>query len=86
MIAEKTFPSKATECVITLLISINGDSSKTLRVRNMKDLEDALTQIATDVKMKDSLRSAEVIWTPEDHMDVLSEREVFTDYPTLIRM
>jgi uncharacterized membrane protein len=77
------FNPQATAVVVTLLISIDGDSTKLPRINSIGDLEKALTRIATDVKVDDCLRSAEVLWTPEDPNDVLTERDVTADYPKL---
>lgn len=77
------FNPQATAAVVTLLISIDGDSTKLPRINSIGDLEKALTRIATDVKVDDCLRSAEVLWTPEDPNDVLTERDVTADYPKL---
>lgn len=77
------FHPQATAAVVTLLISIDGDSTKLPRINSIGDLEQALTRIATDVKVDDCLRSAEVLWTPEDPNDVLTERDVTADYPKL---
>lgn len=78
-----TFSPQATSAVITLLISIDGDQTKLPQINNISDVERALTRLATDVKVDDCLRSAEVLWTPEDKNDVLSERDIIVDYPSL---
>lgn len=77
------YSPKATAAVITLLVAIDGDSTKLPVINTQADLEQALIKIATDVKVGDCLRSAEVLWTPEDSDDILSEREVIVDYPEL---
>jgi Predicted membrane protein len=74
---------RATNAVVTLIISIDGDSTKLPQINNVSDLEKALTRIATDVKVDDCLRSAEVLWTPDDKRDVLSDRDIYVDYPKL---
>jgi uncharacterized membrane protein len=80
------FSPQATAVVVTLIISIDGDSTKLSKINGMSDLENTLTRIATDVKVDDCLRSAEVLWTPEDPNDVLTERDVVADYPKLRRI
>lgn len=80
------FNPQATAVVVTLIVSIDGDSTKLSKINGMSDLENALTRIATDVKVDDCLRSAEVLWTPEDPKDVLTERDVVADYPKLRRI
>jgi uncharacterized membrane protein len=75
--------SKATMAVVTIIIAIDGDSTKVPAINSISDIETTLTQIASDVKIDGSLRSAEVLWTPEQRDDTLSERDVFVDYPKL---
>mmetsp|Transcript_4100 Transcript_4100/g.6240 ORF Transcript_4100/g.6240 Transcript_4100/m.6240 type:complete len:461 (+) Transcript_4100:388-1770(+) len=78
-----SFHPQATVAVITLLIAIDGDSTKLPIINNVNDLEKALMIIATDVKVDDCLRSAEVLWTPEGSEDVVTEKDVIVDYPKL---
>jgi uncharacterized membrane protein len=75
--------SRATLAVITLIVAIDGDSTKLPKINSFSDVEKALTVLATDVKTDDCLRSAEILWTPEDSNDVLTEYDVAADYPTL---
>lgn len=75
--------NQATSAVVTLVIAIDGDQTKLPQINSMRDLETALTKIAIDVKVDDCLRSAEVLWTPDDDSDVLSQRDVIVDYPKL---
>ncbi len=77
------FSPQATSAVVTIVISIDGDSTKLQQINNIGNLEEALTRIATDVKVDNCLRSAEVLWTPDDNRDFLSERDVIVDYPKL---
>jgi uncharacterized membrane protein len=77
------YSPQATSAVVTLVIAIDGDSTKLPQINNMNDLEKALTKIATDVKVDDCLRSAEILWTPDDKNDVLSKEDVNADYPKL---
>lgn len=74
---------QATSAVVTILIAIEGDKTKFPTINNISDLQKALTTMATDVKVDDCLRSAEVLWTPDDNVDVLTERDVIVDYPKL---
>jgi uncharacterized membrane protein len=75
--------SKATMAVITIMLAIDGDSTKVRTIQSIKDVEDALRQIASDVKVDDCLQGAEILWTPEDSRETLSMREVVADYPEL---
>jgi len=74
---------KATMAVVTLLLSIDGDSTQVPKIRSASDVASALSRIASDVKVGECLRSAEILWTPEERSDVLSTRDILADYPDL---
>jgi uncharacterized membrane protein len=74
---------KATMAVVTLVLAIDGDSTKVPRINSISDVEDALRRIASDAKVDDCLQSAEILWTPEDRSETLSLRDVVADYPEL---
>jgi len=74
---------KATMAVVTLLVAVEGDSTKLPVIRSQKDMEEALAKIASDVKVDDCLQSAEILWTPEDRSEVLTMKEIVSDYPEL---
>ena len=74
---------KATMAVVTIILAIDGDSTKLSRINNISDVEDALRRVATDAKVEDCLQSAEILWTPEDRSESLSMRDVVADYPEL---
>ena len=74
---------KATMAVVTLVLSIQGDSTKVPKIRSIADVEEALRKIASDVKVDDCLLGAEILWTPQDRSEVLSRMEVVADYPEL---
>lgn len=69
--------------VVTLVLSIDGDSTKVPPVRSLSDVEEALRKISSDAKMDDCLQSVEVLWTPEERTETLSLKDVIADYPTL---
>jgi uncharacterized membrane protein len=80
---------KATLAVVTLVVSIQGDSTANQipnRIRSLADVEQALRQIAADVRVDDCLLGAEILWTPEDRDEVLSRRDVIADYPELVNV
>jgi len=81
--SSSSFSPKATSAVVTIILSIDGDSTKLPTINSVADLERALTQIASDVKVDNCLRSAEVLWTPQSSGDTLSERDIIADYPNL---
>lgn len=74
---------QATMAVITLVLAIDGDSTKLNKINSMSDVEQALRQIAADSKVSDCLQEAEILWTPEDRVETLSVRDVISDYPEL---
>ena len=74
---------QATSAVVTLIVTMDGDETTFPKINGIRDLEQALTRLATDVKVDNCLRSAEVLWTPDNGNDILSEREVIVDYPKL---
>ena len=75
---------KATMAVVTLLIEIDGDATKLPNVSSINSVEEALRKIASDSRVGECLQSAEILWTPEDRSEMLTEREVVADYPELI--
>lgn len=79
----ETSNGKATMAVITLILAIDGDSTKLNRINTASDVEQALQRIAADAKVGDCLQSVEILWTPEDRSETLSIREVVVDYPEL---
>lgn len=77
------FNDKATMAVVTLVLAVDGDSTKVPQIRSMSDVENALRKIASDVRVSDCLQGAEILWTPEDRTETLSFRDVVADYPEL---
>ena len=77
------FDDKATMAVVTLVLAIDGDSTKVPAIRSMRDVEESLRKIASDVKVSDCLQGAEILWTPEDRSETLTLRDVIADYPEL---
>jgi uncharacterized membrane protein len=69
--------------VVTLVMAIDGDSTKLSSIRSMADVEEALRKIAADAKVDDALQSCEILWTPEDRSETLTLRDVVADYPEL---
>jgi uncharacterized membrane protein len=74
---------KATMAVVTLILAIDGDSTKIPPINSVEDLEQALRKIAADAKVDDCLQSAEILWTPTERWESLSPRDVVADYPEL---
>ena len=81
--ASGEYNPKATMAVITLLVAVEGDSTKLPVIRSQSDVEEALAKIAADVKVDDCLQSAEILWTPEERIETLSMKDIVGDYPEL---
>jgi uncharacterized membrane protein len=77
------FDPKATMAVVTLLVAVEGDSTKLPIIRSQSDVEEALAKIAADVKVDGCLQSAEILWTPEERSETLSMKDIVGDYPEL---
>ena len=77
------YDPKATMAVITLLVAVEGDSTKLPVIRSQSDVEEALAKIAADVKVDGCLQSAEILWTPEERSETLSMKDIVGDYPEL---
>lgn len=75
--------SQATVAVVTLLLAIDGDCTNVPSVRSAEDVDCALSRVASNVKADNCLRSAEILWTPEDRSETLSQRDILADYPDL---
>mmetsp|Transcript_21278 Transcript_21278/g.24618 ORF Transcript_21278/g.24618 Transcript_21278/m.24618 type:complete len:489 (-) Transcript_21278:1921-3387(-) len=82
-IAGDIYSPQATAAVVTIILTIDGDSTKLPIINSLSDLESALVKIASDVKVDNCLRTAEVLWTPEGGNDILTETDVIVDYPEL---
>lgn len=77
------YSSKATMAVVTIIVAIEGDSTKLPTIMSQNDVENALSRIASDAKVDDCLQTAEILWTPEERSETLTMREVISDYPSL---
>lgn len=75
--------NRVTMAVVTLLLSIDGDSTQLPKIRSMQDVEEALRIIAADSKVDDCLQSVEILWTPGERSETLTEKDVLADYPQL---
>lgn len=77
---------KATIAVVTIVMMIDGDStSKQLspNINSIRNVEDALSCIAADVKTDNCLRGSEILWCPEQRDETLTMKDVLADYPSL---
>eukprot|EP00565_Helicotheca_tamesis_P006163 CAMPEP_0185741216 /NCGR_PEP_ID=MMETSP1171-20130828/38840_1 /TAXON_ID=374046 /ORGANISM="Helicotheca tamensis, Strain CCMP826" /LENGTH=535 /DNA_ID=CAMNT_0028413171 /DNA_START=72 /DNA_END=1679 /DNA_ORIENTATION=+ len=84
LIEDGALQTQATMAVVTILLTIEGDSTKVpTKLNSISDVEEGLRLIASDVKVGSCLRGAEILWTPEERTETLSRRDVFADYPEL---
>ncbi|MED6151651.1 hypothetical protein PIB30_084502 [Stylosanthes scabra] len=66
--------------VITILVAAEGEH-KLPTINGGKDLKEALQKLGSIPSSK--LLAVEVLWTPQNENDTLSERELLEDYPLL---
>lgn len=66
--------------VVTILVAAEGEY-KLPQVNGNSDLKAALRKLGSIPA--DSIQAVEVLWTPQDENDTLSERELLRDYPLL---
>eukprot|EP00249_Psilotum_nudum_P004776 c18274_g1_i1 orf=767-2011(+) len=66
--------------VVTLLVAAEGEYKLPI-INSNADLREALRKLGS--VPKDQTLAVEVLWTPQDANDTLSERELIRDYPLL---
>lgn len=66
--------------VVTVLVAAEGEF-KLPTINSNADLKEALRKLGSIPK--DQTLAVEVLWTPQDQNDTLSERELLRDYPLL---
>lgn len=66
--------------VVTILVAAEGEL-KLPTINGNADLKAALKKLGSIPA--DSIQAVEVLWTPQDENDTLSERELLRDYPLL---
>ncbi|GAQ86548.1 hypothetical protein KFL_002960030 [Klebsormidium nitens] len=66
--------------VVTVIVAAEGNL-KLPSVRSAEDLRQALTTLGS--VPVDQLQAVEILWTPQDANDTLSETELLHDYPSL---
>ncbi|KAF6001244.1 hypothetical protein F1559_001730 [Cyanidiococcus yangmingshanensis] len=71
--------------VVTLIVAASGRiPSLPKQIRNSGDVEATLRALSSIPR--ESLQGVEVIWSPQSLEDVLTEREMLTDHPELVRI
>jgi len=81
--------SKPTQVVVSLVVAIRGSSSSYVRnVQSIGDAKKCLQGLAADALTDEgeNIMAVEVLWTPSEPGNVISEREIIEDYPELIRL
>jgi uncharacterized membrane protein len=76
-------PYRVTAAVVSINLAIEGDSTKFSKIKTRNELRAALSRVAADSQIEDCLLSAEILWTPEDRSETLSNQDVYADYPSL---
>lgn len=78
--------SRPTLAVVTLCVAIRGQSTKVGTINSVPSLKAALQNVAADAMTDegDNVLACEVLWTPQNPSDVLTKRDLITDYPELI--
>jgi uncharacterized membrane protein len=76
--------AKPTVAIVTINYAIEGDSTKLPYIRFKKDVMEALNTIAKDSQIEECLLSAEILWAPDNAMEVLEMKDLYSDYPNLI--
>ncbi|CAM6023983.1 unnamed protein product [Sphagnum balticum] len=66
--------------VVTILVAAEGEH-KLPTIKTIADLKEALQKLGSIPA--DSIQAVEVLWTPQDENDTLSERELLRKYPLL---
>eukprot|EP00271_Cylindrocystis_brebissonii_P014271 TRINITY_DN3557_c0_g1_i1.p1 TRINITY_DN3557_c0_g1~~TRINITY_DN3557_c0_g1_i1.p1 ORF type:complete len:448 (+),score=46.00 TRINITY_DN3557_c0_g1_i1:293-1636(+) len=66
--------------VVTLVVAVEGQL-KIPQVNSSQELKLALGQLGS--LRAEQIQAVEILWTPQDENDTLSERELMTDYPQL---
>ncbi|EYU43425.1 hypothetical protein MIMGU_mgv1a024899mg, partial [Erythranthe guttata] len=66
--------------VVTILLAAE-EKLKLPCINNSKDLKEALQKLASIPST--TTKAVEVLWTPQDEYDTLSEEEMLRDYPLL---
>jgi uncharacterized membrane protein len=76
--------SAPTAAIVTMNFCMEGDSTTLPVIRSREDLRTALSLIASDALVGGCLVTAEILWSPEDPSEILSNEEVMANYPDLV--
>ena len=82
--------SKPTQMVVSIIVAMQGKSSAYMQksVNNINDARQVLSSLAADAitDSGDNVMAVEVLWTPCDSGNVLTPRDIVSDYPELMRL
>jgi uncharacterized membrane protein len=77
-----------TQAVVSIVCAIRGRSDALRNVRSARDIKEALQTLASEALTDDgeNVMAVEVMWTPSDANEVLSQRDIIVDYPELLQL
>jgi uncharacterized membrane protein len=82
--------SKPTQMVVSLIVAIQGKSSAYMQksINNLNDVRQILSSLAADAVTDDgdNVMAVEVLWTPCDSGNILTSRDIISDYPELMKL
>lgn len=81
---------KPTQAVVSIIVAIRGRSDVVNQkgVSNIPDVKQVLQTLASEALTDggENIMAVEVLWTPSEPGDVLTERDIVEDYPELLRL
>jgi uncharacterized membrane protein len=77
-----------TQAVVSLLVALRGQSDALRKVQGSGDVRAVLQTLASEALSDegDNVLAVEVLWTPSEDGDVLSQRQLVLDYPELLQL
>jgi len=77
----------ATLALVQIHLVIEGNSMKNFgqrKVETRNSLKEALVQLSGDVNaVADCVVAGEVLWAPQQEQEVITEEDIYANYPTL---
>lgn len=80
--------STKTQAVVSMVVAVRGRSDALRTVRSTSDVKAVLQTLASEALTDDgdNIMAVELLWTPSDSGEILSNRDVIMDYPELIKL
>ena len=77
-----------TQAIVSLIVAIRGKSDALQKKISPADVVNALQSLASEALTDEgeNILAVEVLWTPSERGEILSERDMIADYPELIRL